>query len=255
MTGWTLLAAGAAAVAAATLLPGPPPAVPPAGLPSRVPRGGPDASGLPSAHAAEHGLPRPARWVAAAGAGLGLAVLVGHLPGAAAGAVAAAVAWVVTGRMESPAARRRRTALTSALPHVVDLLAACLAVGLAPSTAVRQVVRAVGGPVAEELGQVLARLDFGVDPATAWRDLGRHPQLGVLGRTLARSVESGASVAEAMTRLAEDLRRDGRARVEATARTVGVHAAVPLGVCLLPAFLLVGVVPLVVGSLPLVLGR
>lgn len=251
MNGWTALAAGAASLAAAALLPGAPPAVSPPALPSQVPRRGPGACG----NHPERGLPRTARWLAAAGTGLGVAMLVGHLPGAVAGAVAAVVAWVVTGRMEAPAVRRRRAALARSLPHVVDLLAACLAVGLAPSAAVRQVVRAVGGPVGDELEHVLARLDFGVDPVTAWRDLGRHPQLGVLGRTLARSVESGASVAEAMNRLAEDLRRDGRARVEATARTVGVHAAVPLGVCLLPAFVLVGVVPLVVGSLPLVLGR
>ena len=250
MNGWTVLAAGAAALAAAALLPGAPPRT----LPAQVPHRGTGRVAADTHHR-ERGLPPPARWLAAAGAGLGVVVLVGHMPGAVAGAVAAVLAWVLTGRMEAPAARRRRAALTRALPHVVDLLAACLAVGLAPSAAVRQVVRAVGGPVGEELGQVLSRLDFGVDPVTAWRDLGRHPELGVLGRTLARSVESGASVAEAMSRLAEDLRRDGRARVEATARTVGVQAAVPLGVCLLPAFVLVGVVPLVVGSLPLVLGR
>lgn len=252
MSGWTALAAGAAAVAVAALLPGVPPRVSAPPAPPLAPR--PDPSG-PAGRVPARGLPRAARWLAAVGAGLGLATLVGHAPGAGAGAVAAVIAWVVTGRMEAPAARRRRTALTEGLPHVVDLLAACLAVGLAPSAAVREVVRAVEGPVSEELAQVLSRLDFGVDPATAWRDLGRHPQLGVLGRSVARSVESGASVAEAMRRLAEDLRRDGRARVEATARTVGVHAAVPLGVCLLPAFLLVGVVPLVAGSLPLVLGR
>ena len=51
-----------------------------------------------------------------------------------------------------------------------------------------------------------------------------------------------------MARLAEDLRRAARADVETRARAVGVKAAVPLGVCLLPAFVLVGVVPLVAGS-------
>jgi hypothetical protein len=37
--------------------------------------------------------------------------------------------------------------------------------------------------------------------------------------------------------------------VEERARSVGVKAAVPLGLCLLPAFVLVGVVPLVVSLL------
>ena len=67
-------------------------------------------------------------------------------------------------------------------------------------------------------------------------------------------MESGASVADALHRLAEDLRVTQRAALEARARSVGVKAALPLGVCLLPAFILVGVVPLVVGSLTLFTG-
>jgi hypothetical protein len=58
-----------------------------------------------------------------------------------------------------------------------------------------------------------------------------------------------------MLRLAEDLRRDTRAQLESRARAVGVKAALPLGVCLLPAFVLVGVVPLVAGSVSVLIGR
>ena len=72
---------------------------------------------------------------------------------------------------------------------------------------------------------------------------------GPLGRALARSESSGASVADTVARLSEDLGRNHRAEVEDLARSVGVKAAVPLGVCLLPAFLLVGIVPVVVASL------
>jgi pilus assembly protein TadC len=46
-------------------------------------------------------------------------------------------------------------------------------------------------------------------------------------------------------RLADDLEREALAAVEDRARAVGVKAAVPLGLCLLPAFLLLGIVPLV----------
>jgi pilus assembly protein TadC len=92
-----------------------------------------------------------------------------------------------------------------------------------------------------------------VDPVTVWRDVAGHPQLGGLGRTMSRAVESGASVADAMQRLSEDLRNQGRARVESSARAVGVKAALPLGGCLLPAFVLVGVVPLVAGSIAFLL--
>ena len=51
---------------------------------------------------------------------------------------------------------------------------------------------------------------------------------------------------EPQVRLAEELAQRGRAEVEDRARSVGVRAAVPLGLCLLPSFLLLGIVPLAV---------
>ncbi len=132
-------------------------------------------------------------------------------------------------------------------------MAACLAAGLSPTAAVEQIRSAVDEPLAAELGGLSARLRLGVDPATVWRDLAAHPQLGGLGRTVSRAVESGASVAEAMQRHADDLRGRSRAQVESKARAVGVKAAIPLGGCLLPAFVLVGVVPLVAGSVAVLL--
>ena len=195
------------------------------------------------------------RLVAAFGVAVGAWVLVGGVPGAVAAPVAAAACWWVTGRMEPAAVRRRRERLAAAVPHVVDLMAACLGAGLSPTSALEHVADAVGPPAQDVLVAVSARLRLGVDPATVWRDLARHPQLGGLGRALARAVESGASVADAMQRLSDDLRRASRADVESRARAVGVKAAVPLGVCLLPAFVLVGVVPLVAGAVGVLAGR
>jgi pilus assembly protein TadC len=195
------------------------------------------------------------RLVAALGVAVGVWVLAGGVSGALAAPVAAAACWWVTGRMEPAAVRRRRERLAAAVPHVVDLMAACLGAGLSPSAALEHVADAVGPPARDELVAVSARLRLGVDPGTVWRDLARHPQLGGLGRALARAVESGASVADAMQRLSDDLRRAARADVESRARAVGVKAAVPLGVCLLPGFVLVGVVPLVAGAVGVLAGR
>jgi len=64
-----------------------------------------------------------------------------------------------------------------------------------------------------------------------------------------RADRSGASVTQEVIRLADELARTSRASVEERARSVGVKAAVPLGLCLLPSFVLVGVVPLVVSLL------
>ena len=237
----TLVAAVAGALAVAAALPSrrpvpatPPPVVPGRGRGDRPPR---------------------LRALATAAVALGSTVLVGGPVGPVVGLVAGAVCWRVVGRLEPPAARRHRRALAAAVPHVVDLMAACLAAGLSPAAALEEIRAAVGPPVRDELAAVSRRLALGVDPVTVWSDLAGHPQLGGLGRSLARAARSGASVADAMQRLADDLRRAARADVESRARSVGVQAAVPLGLCLLPAFVLVGVVPLVAGSLGVLVGR
>jgi Flp pilus assembly protein TadB len=103
------------------------------------------------------------------------------------------------------------------------------------------------GAVADELQVVRHRLALGVDPAAVWRDLADHPQLRPLGRALGRAQQSGASVRDAVEALARELAAQARGRTDALARSVEVRAAAPLGICFLPAFVLVGVVPMVVG--------
>jgi Flp pilus assembly protein TadB len=218
----------------------------------RLPEAGP-GSAQPSALGEVHG-PQLVRILATLAAASGSVVLLGGPVGVTVAVPAAVGAWWATGRMEPPAVRRRREQLAASVPHVVDLMAACLAVGLSPDAAVEQITAAVDPPISDELAALAARLRLGVDPVTVWRHLADHPQLGGLGRSIARAVDSGASVSEAMQRLAEDLRRRTRADVETRARAVGVKAAIPLGVCLLPAFVLVGVVPLVAGSVSVLLG-
>jgi pilus assembly protein TadC len=62
-----------------------------------------------------------------------------------------------------------------------------------------------------------------------------------------RAGESGASVVPALSNLAADTRSAARARVEADVRRAGVWVLAPLGLCFLPAFVCLGVVPLVLG--------
>ena len=190
--------------------------------------------------------------LAGVSAGLGAALFVGGPVGLVVGAVVGVALGLWVGRSEPRAVRRRREALEDALPLAVDLLAACLAAGQAPGAALDEVAAAVDAPLRDELREVSARLRLGADPVAVWRDVAAHPQLGGWGRTVLRAVDSGASVAAAMAAQADDLRLAARGRMEARARAVGVRAALPLGVCLLPAFVLLGVVPLVAGSLSVV---
>lgn len=187
------------------------------------------------------------RPVLAALAFVGAWVFVGGVLGVPAGAAAWVFAWRVLGRAEAPAVRRRREELERDLPIAVHLLGACLDAGAATTGALDAVAGALPGAVAEELALVRHRLTLGIDPVLVWRDLTAHPQLGALGRAMARAQQSGASVRDAVSGLAAELAAQSRARTDVLARSVEVRAAAPLGVCFLPAFLLLGVVPMVAG--------
>jgi Flp pilus assembly protein TadB len=187
-------------------------------------------------------------WVAAATAALATTGLIGGVTGLLAGAAAGVAAhrWIATA--EPSSSRRQRAELHRDLPLAVDLMVACVAAGQAPSAAVAAVAEALPGPLGGRLRSVAARLALGADPEVVWRDLATDPALGPLGNTLARSARTGSSVTTALARCADDLRRQRRTEAATIARSTGVRAAAPLGACFLPAFLLIGVVPTIVGA-------
>lgn len=158
------------------------------------------------------------------------------------------------GLLEPRAARVRRDRLVADTPQALDLLSAGLAAGMPVRLAGRAVVQAFDGPVGEDLGRVLALADLGVAEAEAWRSLAGHPQLGSAAQDLARSVDSGTLMVQALERHAADAREAGRSALVVRARSVGVRSVLPLMTCFIPAFLLLGVVPTVVSALTAVLG-
>lgn len=181
--------------------------------------------------------------------GLGAVTVVQGPAGPVVGVLAAVAAWVAIGRAEPPETRRAREDVRRQLPHLVDLFAATLRAGAAPGDGLAVVCSALPGAAADRLSSVSARLALGIDPVQVWESLGADPELAPLGRTLARAQATGASVVRSVERLADELAGRARADVEERARAVGVKAALPLGLCLLPAFILVGIVPLVAGLL------
>lgn len=187
------------------------------------------------------------RWCWALLAGFAATTFLGGTAGLAAGPAVAAVVWVLVGRSEAPAVRREREAVTSDLPHLVGLLGSALEAGHAPGPALALVCEALPGPAADRLARHPPRLALGLDPAEVWSRLAEDPELAGLGRALARAHATGAPVGAAVARLGDELAAAARADVEDRARRVGVQAAVPLGLCLLPAFVLLGIVPLVAG--------
>ncbi len=195
--------------------------------------------------------PRPGRRRAVLSvlAGAGGWLFVGGAAAPVTGVVAAAVAWWFLGRAEPSDVRRSREQAQRDLPHLVRLLGATLRAGAAPGDGVRLVCTALPGAAATRLAGIPDSLALGVDPARVWTSLAQDEALAPLGRCLARAHETGAPVVAAVERLADELERTTRGQVEDRARAVGVKAALPLGLCLLPSFLLLGIVPLVAGLL------
>jgi Flp pilus assembly protein TadB len=183
--------------------------------------------------------------VAAAGVGAAAWLFVGGPAGPVAGSAAAAAAWWVLARAEPRSRTREREEVQRTLPHLVDLFASTLRSGAEPVAGLAQVCAALPGPAADRLAPVVERARWGVAGIEAWHALSDDDELAPLARAMVRSLTSGASVVPTVERLADELARESAARAEDAARRVGVAAAVPLGVCLLPAFLLLGVVPTV----------
>lgn len=125
------------------------------------------------------------------------------------------------------------------------MLAVCLRAGLPLGTALAEVAAAVPGPVGERLRTVAASLALGTDPRRAWATA--PAELAPLGRVLIRAAESGSSVGGGLRTLAAESRVAAGARTEAAVRRAGVWILAPLGLCFLPAFICLGVLPMVLG--------
>lgn len=180
-------------------------------------------------------------WVPVAGVALGVAVLVGGVAGCLTGAAAAYGIWRRR-LLPRPGPDPLREAARQ-LPLAADLMAACLASGAGPREAADAVGRSLSGPLGEALTRIAAELRLGGDPARCWGRFGPYD----LGRCMERACTTGVPPVDEVSRLAASYRTE-RGRVAlARARRAGVLATAPLGLCFLPAFLLVGVAPVVMG--------
>ncbi|PXX63307.1 type II secretion system protein F (GspF) [Nocardia tenerifensis] len=160
---------------------------------------------------------------------------------------------------EAPSSQRKLDPLASA--SVFDLLAACLRAGLPMAGAARAVAPGAPEPLAAALRRAADLLALGADAGTAWeraaQDVMGRPgaeEVESLARMARRSARSGASLAVAVGELAEQRRATVEDAAAARAERAGVLIGGPLGLCFLPAFVCLGIVPVVLGLAGRVLG-
>ncbi|MFI5052901.1 MAG: type II secretion system F family protein [Acidimicrobiia bacterium] len=168
-------------------------------------------------------------------------------------------AWVSAGRADGRAGpvgrvlgallRRRRARVADArlgreLPVVIDLLGVAVGSGCTPYLAVEVAARWSPPLVAGPLASVLQACALGVSFDTALADSARAtPTLRPLADALLASERLGAPVGPVLARLAAEERTALRRRAEAHARRIPVRLLFPLVFLVLPAFVLLTVVP------------
>jgi tight adherence protein C len=152
----------------------------------------------------------------------------------------------------SRAERQRRARVDAELPQLLDLLAGASSAGLAAPAAFRRALGAVSGPLVDELGSVVRAVDLGA----RWREELRRaadrislPDLRRAVSALTRTETLGSSLSEAMSDLARDVRASRRANASERARTAPVKMLFPLVFLVLPAFLLLTVVPVLLSTI------
>jgi pilus assembly protein TadC len=144
-----------------------------------------------------------------------------------------------------------------AVASTFDVFAACLNSGMAVSTAAAAAAPSAPRPLAQVLERAADLLALGADPVAAWSNpplrgvaspaprLDRHGE--ALLRLARRSAASGAALAHGVADLADQSRNDAASAADARAQRASVLIAGPLGLCYLPAFVCLGIVPIVAG--------
>lgn len=184
------------------------------------------------------------RVVAALGALTICVMIFGGLRGVLIGLLSAAFASEVVAR----AANRRSWGRSEPeLPLVLDMLAGLLSSGQPLATGLELSASLAPPPLSTQLSQVGRMLRLGADPRAAWNAAADNPSLARVGATACRSAESGSALARSFTALAAELRADRTVELESRAQRVGVLLLAPLGLCFLPAFVCLGILPVVVG--------
>jgi tight adherence protein C len=150
------------------------------------------------------------------------------------------------------AVRARRRDVHGEVPQLLDLLAAGSTAGLSAELSFRRAVACLRGPLGVDLGDVLHAIDLG----TPWRQAlasyvgaSGDPDLRRTVSVLARTETLGVPLSEATRELARSVREARRSATLERARTAPVKMLFPLVFLILPAFLLLTVVPVLLTTI------
>ena len=135
-----------------------------------------------------------------------------------------------------------------AVAAALDVFAACLSSGMAVGTAAAATAPTAPRHLSDVLTRASELLALGADAGLAWADPDtRDRHVDALTRLARRSAASGAALAQGVAELADQSRQDAGDAARAAGERASVLIAGPLGLCYLPAFVCLGVLPVVMG--------
>lgn len=146
---------------------------------------------------------------------------------------------------------RKHAAVERDVGDVVTLIGLAVNSGHNLIGSLRAAAAHANGPLADAIGLAVASVDHGVRLADALEAL--PETLGEVVRPVVVALTScdryGAPLAPTLDRLVVDVRVAARQRAETAARRLPIRLLFPLVSCILPAFGLLTVAPLIAGSL------
>ena len=148
--------------------------------------------------------------------------------------------------------RRRDRALhiERHLPEVIDLLGLVVGAGRPTVSALAEISPRIVEPFRSELAAVARRTSAGEPFVESVRRLRESlgPSVSPVVYAVTAAEVDGAPLQPALERAADEARRRRRVRAEEAARRVPVLMLFPLVFCILPAFCLLTIVPLLIGT-------
>ncbi|WP_151529391.1 MULTISPECIES: type II secretion system F family protein [Corynebacterium] len=128
----------------------------------------------------------------------------------------------------------------------IELLAACISGGMSHAAAV-SAVATVAAPADRQLWDtVAALLRLGCSAEKSWQPFLHHSVFAPVAELAVLSSRGGTSIASGLDRIAASVRHTAENNQRAAAERAGVVIAIPLAVCFLPAFLILGLIPIIV---------
>jgi tight adherence protein C len=146
---------------------------------------------------------------------------------------------------------RRAPSVDRQVPHLLDLLAAGSSAGLSAELALRRAAEVLDGRLGDDLRALFGRADLGArwrDGFAVYAEASGSRDFRRTVTALERTERLGSSLAEASDDLATAVRTARRADMLERARTAPVKMLFPLVLLILPAFLLLTVVPVLLAT-------